>query len=38
MADGADHGLKPDRILRQLRSSLDRLGVGRVELYLARST
>ena len=32
---GADHGLKPDRIARQLRSSLDRLGVGHVELYLA---
>ncbi len=32
---GADHGLKPDRIARQLRSSLDRLGVHRVELYLA---
>ena len=30
-----DHGLKPDRIARQLRSSLDRLGVNRVELYLA---
>ena len=35
MARGADHGLKPDRIARQLRSSLDRLGVDRVELYLA---
>jgi aryl-alcohol dehydrogenase-like predicted oxidoreductase len=35
MAVGADHGLKPDRIARQLRSSLDRLGVDRVELYLA---
>ena len=35
MAPGADHGLKPDRIARQLRSSLDRLGVDRVELYLA---
>ena len=34
-AAGADHGLKPDRIARQLRSSLDRLGVDRVELYLA---
>jgi aryl-alcohol dehydrogenase-like predicted oxidoreductase len=33
-ADG-DHGLKPDRIARQLRSSLDRLGVDRVDLYLA---
>jgi aryl-alcohol dehydrogenase-like predicted oxidoreductase len=35
MAPGADRGLKPDRIARQLRSSLDRLGVDRVELYLA---
>jgi aryl-alcohol dehydrogenase-like predicted oxidoreductase len=32
---GADHGLAPDRIARQLRSSLDRLGVDRVDLYLA---
>ncbi len=32
---GGDHGLKPDRIARQLRSSLDRLGVDRVDLYLA---
>jgi aryl-alcohol dehydrogenase-like predicted oxidoreductase len=35
MAAGADRGLQPDRITRQLRSSLDRLGVDRVELYLA---
>ena len=35
MQAGADRGLKPDRIARQLRSSLDRLGVDRVELYLA---
>jgi aryl-alcohol dehydrogenase-like predicted oxidoreductase len=35
MAAGADHGLQPDRIARQLRSSLERLGVDRVELYLA---
>ena len=35
MAADADHGLKPDRITRQLRSSLDRLGVDRVDLYLA---
>ncbi len=35
MEPGADHGLKPDRIVRQLRSSLDRLGVDRVDLYLA---
>jgi len=32
---GADHGLHPDRIARQLRSSLDRLGVDQVDLYLA---
>jgi aryl-alcohol dehydrogenase-like predicted oxidoreductase len=35
MEAGADSGLKPDRIGRQLRSSLDRLGVDRVDLYLA---
>src|SRR5205814_7512296 len=35
MEAGADHGLKPDRVGRQLRSSLDRLGVDQVELYLA---
>ena len=35
MLAGADHGLAPDRIARQLRSSLDRLGVDRVDLYLA---
>ena len=32
---GADRGLKPERIARQLRTSLDRLGVDHVELYLA---
>ncbi|HEX4671302.1 MAG TPA: aldo/keto reductase [Solirubrobacteraceae bacterium] len=35
MADGGDHGLDPERIGRQLDSSLDRLGVDHVELYLA---
>ena len=35
MTAGADHGLKPERIARQLRSSLERLGVNRVDLYLA---
>ncbi len=35
MEADADHGLKPDRIARQLRSSLDRLGGDHVELYLA---
>ncbi len=34
MAAGADHGLAPARIRRQLESSLERLGVDRVELYL----
>ena len=34
MAPGADHGLAPARIERQLHSSLERLGVERVELYL----
>src|SRR5215471_13035384 len=35
MQAGADHGLKPERIARQLRASLGRLGVDHVELYLA---
>jgi aryl-alcohol dehydrogenase-like predicted oxidoreductase len=35
MRAGADHGLAPERIARQLRTSLDRLGVGSVEVYLA---
>lgn len=35
MRAGADSGLRPERIARQLRSSLDRLGVGRVDVYLA---
>ena len=35
MQAGADHGLRPERIARQLRASLDRLGVDHVELYLA---
>ena len=35
MGDGADYGLDPERIGRQLDSSLDRLGVDHVELYLA---
>ena len=35
MDTGADHGLAPDRIARQLESSLERLGVERVDLYLA---
>ncbi|HMG64390.1 MAG TPA: aldo/keto reductase [Streptosporangiaceae bacterium] len=35
MLAGTDFGLKPERIARQLRDSLDRLGVDRVDLYLA---
>jgi aryl-alcohol dehydrogenase-like predicted oxidoreductase len=35
MTDGADSGLSPARIRRQLESSLGRLGVERVDLYLA---
>ena len=35
MSAGADHGLAPARVERQLRSSLERLGVERVDLYLA---
>ncbi len=35
MQPGADHGLKPERIARQLRASLGRLGVGQADLYLA---
>ena len=35
MTAGADHGLRPERIARQLRSSLDRLGVDNIGLYLA---
>jgi aryl-alcohol dehydrogenase-like predicted oxidoreductase len=35
MEAGADHGLDPDRIARQLRCSLDRLGVDHVDLFLA---
>jgi len=32
---GADHGLHPERIARQLGASLDRLAVDQVDLYLA---
>src|SRR5436305_6162186 len=35
MDEGADRGLDAQRIERQLRSSLERLGVERVDLYLA---
>ncbi len=34
MASGADHGLSPERVLRQLESSRERLGVETVDLYL----
>lgn len=34
MTVSADHGLRPERITRQLHSSLDRLGVERIDLYL----
>ena len=35
MSEGADHGLSHARILRQLETSLERLGVDRVALYMA---
>jgi aryl-alcohol dehydrogenase-like predicted oxidoreductase len=35
MRAGADHGLTPERIGRALDASLERLGVGQVDLYLA---
>lgn len=35
MDAGGDHGLAPERVRRQLDSSLERLGVDSVELYLA---
>ena len=35
MQDGADHGLGRERVRRQLHSSLERLGVEAVDLYLA---
>ncbi|MGH2928871.1 MAG: aldo/keto reductase, partial [Solirubrobacteraceae bacterium] len=35
IAAGADHGLAPARVRRQLDASLERLGIDRVELYLA---
>jgi 1-deoxyxylulose-5-phosphate synthase len=34
MDEGADHGLAPARVRRQLESSLDRLGVERVDMFL----
>ena len=35
MDAGADHGLSRARMTRQLESSLDRLGVDTVDVYLA---
>jgi aryl-alcohol dehydrogenase-like predicted oxidoreductase len=35
MQEGADHGLARSRATRQIESSLDRLGVDNVDLYLA---
>jgi 1-deoxyxylulose-5-phosphate synthase len=37
MEEGADHGLAPARIRRQLESSLRRLGLERVDLYLSHA-
>ncbi len=34
MEAGADRGLSRDRMLRQVETSLERLGVGRIDLYL----
>jgi len=34
MSEGADHGLAPARVRRQVESSLERLGVDRVDMYL----
>src|SRR5438067_1284121 len=37
MAEGEDHGLAPARVRRQVDTSLGRLGVERVDLYLAHA-
>jgi aryl-alcohol dehydrogenase-like predicted oxidoreductase len=37
MDEGEDYGLAPDRIRRQIDTSLGRLGVERVDLYLAHA-
>ena len=34
MQAGADQGLARDRVLRQAESSLERLGIDRIDLYL----
>jgi aryl-alcohol dehydrogenase-like predicted oxidoreductase len=37
MGEGEDHGLAPERVRRQIDTSLARLGVERVDLYLAHA-
>jgi aryl-alcohol dehydrogenase-like predicted oxidoreductase len=37
MNEGEDRGLAPDRVRRQIDTSLQRLGVGRVDLYLSHA-
>jgi aryl-alcohol dehydrogenase-like predicted oxidoreductase len=37
MEAGADHGLAPERVKRQVESSLGRLGVERIDLYLTHA-
>src|SRR3989440_7212598 len=37
MDEGQDHGLAPARVRRQVETSLERLGVERVDLYLAHA-
>jgi aryl-alcohol dehydrogenase-like predicted oxidoreductase len=37
MDEGSDHGLAPDRVRRQIDTSLARLGIERVDLYLAHA-
>jgi aryl-alcohol dehydrogenase-like predicted oxidoreductase len=37
MSEGADHGLAPARVRRQVESSLQRLGVERVDLFLTHA-
>jgi aryl-alcohol dehydrogenase-like predicted oxidoreductase len=37
MAEGEDRGLAPERVRRQIETSLQRLGVERIDLYLAHA-
>jgi aryl-alcohol dehydrogenase-like predicted oxidoreductase len=37
MSEGADHGLAPARVKRQVESSLERLGVDRVDLFITHA-